>query len=162
MINKKHVYNFFLFLFLIFPFFTSKINSKENEFTYNYDYINILDKGPKTDITYIFNEDINERKNLEEEQYSKLVDDTFPVYQSLFFTDLQTITPLYDQSIRCLFPVKKEISFNNDLYINKNYFHNDPKIKIIPTNLAKIFLKPLMNIFYIYKTNYFNWHILNI
>ena len=150
MINKKHIYNFILFLFLIFSFFTIKVYSKEKEFTYNYDYINILDKGPKTDITYIFNEDINERKNINNEQYSKLVDDTFPVYQSLFFIDLHTITPLYDQSIRCLFPVKKEISFNNDLYINNNYFNNNSKIKIIPTNLAKIFLKPLMNICYNY------------
>ena len=44
--------------------------------------------------------------------------------------------------------MKKEISFNEDLYINHNFFKNTTKLKIIPVKLARIFLKPLMNICY--------------
>ena len=145
MINKNHVYNsIFLILFIfscIIPSFS---------FHNSYDYINILDKGPKSDMTYIFSQ--NQKKSKKEikenEEYSKLVDETYKSYQSLFFTDLQTITPLYDQSIKCYFPMKKEISFNEDLYINHNFFKNTTKLKIIPEKLARIFLKPLMNICY--------------
>ena len=71
-------------------------------------------------MTYIFleNQKKNKKEIKENEEYSKLVDETYRSYQSLFFTDLQTITPLYDQSIKCYFPMKKEISFN-DLQIKK-------------------------------------------
>ena len=154
MINKYHVYNFYILIFIVFSFLNCKINSKHKSSSYKYDYFNILDKGPKTDINYIFNENIdnnnNNNQNSNIEQYNKIVDETFPAYQSLFFTDLQTITPLYDQSIKCLFPIKKEISFNDDLYLNNNLFKNKSKIKIIPTDLAKILLKPLKNICYNY------------
>ena len=145
MINKNHVYNFIFLIFftfsLTFPCFSSHKS---------YDYINILDKGPKSDMTYIFleNQKKNKKEIQENEDYSKLVDDTYRSYQSLFFTDLQTITPLYDQSIKCYFPMKKDISFNEDLYINHNFFHNTTKLKIIPEKLARILLKPLMNICY--------------
>ena len=154
MFNIKHVYNFSIFIILIFSSFYTEVNPKKPTSSYKYDYFNILDKGPKTDINYIFNENIdnnnNNNQNSNIEQYNKIVDETFPTYQSLFFTDLQTITPLYDQSIKCLFPIKKEISFNDDLYLNNNLFKNKSKIKIIPTDLAKILLKPLKNICYNY------------
>ena len=147
-INKSHVYNF---IFLIFFFFSLIIPiSISSNF---YDYINILDKGPKSDMTYIFSEKPpkskkDSKENKESDEYMKLVDETYKSYQSLFFTDLQTITPLYDQSIKCYFPLKKELSFNDDLYINHNFFHNTTKIKIIPEKLARILLKPLLNICY--------------
>ena len=154
MINIKHVYNYYLLTFAILLCIYCEINSKEKSSSYKYDYLNILDKGPKTDITYIFNDNIdikaNENNNNNIEKYTKIIDETFPAYQFLFFTDLQTITPLYDQSIKCLFPIKKDISFNDELYLNHNYFRNKTKIKIIPLNLAKILLKPLMNICYNY------------
>ena len=164
MFCKKHVYNFIILIITIFPCLYCSINPKEKKSSYKYDYFNILDKGPKTDLNYIFNEENigainknNDKKNtVTHDYYSKIVDETFPAYQSLFFTDLETITPLYDQTIQCLFPIKKDISFNNDLYINDNFFTNKTKIKIIPVNLAKIFLKPLFNFCY----NYFydNWY----
>ena len=153
MININHVYNYFMLIFIIFLCFYCDINTKEKSSPYKYDYFNILDKGPKTDITYIFN-DNNDTKanenNANTEKYTKIIDETFPAYQFLFFTDLQTITPLYDQSINCLFPIKKDISFNDEIYLNNNFFRNKTKIKIIPLNLAKILLKPLMNICYNY------------
>ena len=153
MFNIKHVYNFSIFIILIFSSFYTEVNPKKPTSSYKYDYFNILDKGPKTDINYIFNENKSPKdsKNItESEKYTKLVDETFPAYQSLFFSDLETITPLYDQSIKCQFPIKKEIFFNNDLYINNNFFNNKTKIKIIPTDLAKFYLKPLINICYNY------------
>ena len=145
MINKNHVYNFILLIFFIFSFIIPS-SSKRN----NYDYINILDKGPKSDMTYIFNDNHhkNKKENKELDDYSKLVDETYKSYHSLFFTNSQTITPLYDQSINCFFPMKKDISFNDDLYINHNFFPNTTKIKIIPEKLARFLLKPLMNICY--------------
>ena len=145
MINKNHVYNFILLIFFIFSFIIPS-SSKHN----NYDYINILDKGPKSDMTYIFNDNRhkNKKENKELDDYSKLVDETYKSYHSLFFTNSQTITPLYDQSINCFFPMKKDISFNDDLYINHNFFPNTTKIKIIPEKLARFLLKPLMNICY--------------
>ena len=152
MLNIMHVYNYFFLIVIIFTSFYSEINSKQKGSSYKYDYFNILDKGPKTDINYIFNEN-NPKKNqnfINTENYTQLVDETFPAYQSLFFTDLQTLTPLYDQTIKCNFPIKKDILFYNDLYINNNFFSNKEKIKIIPTNLAKIYLKPLINICYNY------------
>ena len=151
MFNIKRVYNFFFLIIIIFCLF-SEFNSKQKISSYKYDYFNILDKGPKTDINYIFNE-ISQKKNQDAsntEHYTQLVDETFPAYQSLFFTDLQTLTPLYDQTIKCQFPIKKDILFNNNLYINHNFFINEEKIKIIPTDLAKIYLKPLINICYNY------------
>ena len=154
MFNFKHVYNFLALIFFIFSTFYLEVNSKKSSSSYKYDYFNILDKGPKTDLNYIF-KDNNDRKNNNNkisniEQYSKLIDETFPSYQSLFFTDLQTITPLYDQSIKCLFPIKKDILFHNDLYINSNFFQNKTKIKIIPTYLAQFYLKPLINLCFNY------------
>ena len=149
MINEKQLYSYFLCFFIFLSLLNCVMNSKEKSSSYKYDYYNILDKGPKTDLTYIFNDDIKENKKTNNEQYSKIVDETFSSFQSLFFNDLETITPLYDQSIKCLFPVKKDISFNKDLYINP-IFKDKPKIKIIPLNLAKILLKPLASICYNY------------
>ena len=145
MINKNHVYNSIFLIFLIFSFAISISTSK-----IIYDYTNILDKGPKSDMTYIFSEnpDNNNHDRKESDEYTKLVDETHKSYQSLFFTDIKTITPLYDQSINCYFPVKKELNFNDDLYINHNFFSNTTKLKIIPEKLARIYLKPLMNICY--------------
>ena len=145
MINKNHVYNFIFLTIFSFSLIIPKSSSHKG-----YDYTNILDKGPKSDMTYIFNKnhEKNKKENKEIDEYSKLVDETYKSYQSLFFTDLQTITPLYDQSIKCYFPQKKDISFNEDLYINHNFFPNTTKLKIIPEKLARILLKPLMNICY--------------
>ena len=148
MINKNHVYNFIFLIFFVFSFIIH--GSRQHK---QYDYINILDKGPKSDMSYIFKEkpEKNKKENKESkeiDEYSKLVDETYKSYQSLFFTDLQTITPLYDQSINCYFPMKKDISFNDDLYINHNFFQNTTKLKIIPEKLARILLKPLINICY--------------
>ena len=145
MINKNHVYNFIFLIFIIFSFF-----HPSNSFNNNYDYTNILDKAPKSDLTYIFSEKPEKKKKEHKEidDYTKLVDETYKSYESLFFTDLQAITPLYDQSINCNFPLKKDIYFNDDLYINHNLFPNTTKIKIIPEKFARILLKPLLNICY--------------
>ena len=145
MINKNHVYNFIFLIFIIFSFF-----HPSNSFNNNYDYINILDKAPKSDLTYIFSEKPEKKKKEHKEidEYTKLVDETYKSYESLFFTDLQAITPLYDQSINCNFPLKKDIYFNDDLYINHNLFPNTTKIKIIPEKFARFLLKPLLNICY--------------
>ena len=134
MINKNHVYNFIFLTIFIFSLIIPYTLCHKG-----YDYANILDKGPKSDMTYIFNE--NHEKNKKEnkeiiDDYSKLVDETFKSYQSLFFTDLQTITPLYDQSIKCYFPQKKDISFNDDLYINHNFFPNKTKFKPLFSNVG--------------------------
>ena len=145
MIKNNHVYNYIFLIFFIFSFIIS-ISPSHN----TYDYINILDKGPKSDMTYIFSEkhEKNKKESRELDPYTKLVDETYKTYESLFFTELQTVTPLYDQSINCFFPKKKDISFNDDLYINHNFFSNTTKLKIIPEQLARILLKPLMNICY--------------
>ena len=153
MFNKNHVYNIFFLTLIFFSCLNNKINSKKKGSTYKYDYFNILDKGPKAELNYIFNDNNNKNtnyKNSNTEKYTRIVDETFPSYQSLFFSDLETITPLYDQTIECKFPIKKNISFNNDLYINKNFFNNETKLKIIPTDYAKVLLKPTMNICYNY------------
>ena len=149
MIKEKQLYSYFLSFFIFLSLLNIAMNSKEKSSSYKYDYYNILDKGPKTDLTYIFNEDIKENKKTNNEHYSKIVDETFSSFQSLFFNDLETITPLYDQSIKCLFPVKKNISFSKDLYLNP-ILKDKPKIKIIPLNLAKVMLKSLANICYNY------------
>ena len=153
MFNKNHVYNIFILTLIFFSFLNNEINSKKKGSSYKYDYFNILDKGPKAELNYIFNNNNNKNtnfKDLNTEKYTRIVDETFPSYQSLFFSDLETITPLYDQTIECKFPIKKNISFNNDLYINKNFFDNETKLKIIPTDYAKVLLKPTMNICYNY------------
>ena len=153
MFNKGHVYNIFLLTTILLLCLNNKINSKKKLSSFNYDYVNILDKGPKAELNYIFNDNNNKNinsKNSNLEKYSKIVDETFPSYQSLFFSDLETITPLYEQTIKCKFPIKKDILFNNDLYINNNIFKNESKLKIIPTDYAKILLKPTMNICYNY------------
>ena len=57
MFCKKHVYNFIILIITIFPCLYCSINPKEKKSSYKYDYFNILDKGPKTDLNYIFNEE---------------------------------------------------------------------------------------------------------
>ena len=68
MINKNHVYNFIFLIFFTFSLTIPCFSSHKS-----YDYINILDKGPKSDMTYIFleNQKKNKKEIQENEDYSK-------------------------------------------------------------------------------------------
>ena len=148
MLNFFHVYTIWQNVLVILTFLILS-NCKIKSSTMRYDYYNILDKSPKADMTFIFNNKNQNNKNNQkkkDDNYTKLVDETFPSYQSIFFTDSETITPLYDQNIKCQFPYKKDILFDDNIYYNNDFFKNATKIKIIPRMYAKILLKSLNNL----------------
>ena len=133
------LYNFFLYLTLISQVCTS----------YYYDYTNILEKSPKTDITFIFDSDDSTKNNFQ----IKSLDTSF---NALFFHYFPSVIPLYDKTMYCYYPNKKAVQLNDDIYINKNFFTNTTKIKIIPKEYGQIFLSPLTKV--CYNVNIDKWY----
>ena len=105
----------------------------EYESSYYKNFSNILDKNPKVDIDYIFtnpeimkNQKDNPSKN---------------IFQNIFYDYYQTSVPLYNEKMKCYFPIKKNISLN--LYSENE---NTTKIKNISKYFGKTFLRPLRGI----------------
>jgi len=116
----------------------------EYESSYYKNFSNILDKNPKVDIDYIFtnpeimkNQKDNPSKN---------------IFKNIFYDYYQTSVPLYNEKMKCYFPIKKNISLN--LYSENE---NTTKIKNISKYFGKTFLRPLRGIcdqFYIERWYY--------
>ena len=105
----------------------------EYESSYYKNFSNILDKNPKVDIDYIFtnpeimkNQKDNPSKN---------------IFQNIFYDYYQTSVPLYNEKMKCYFPIKKNISLN--LYSENE---NTTKIKNISKYFGKTYLRPLRGI----------------
>ena len=116
----------------------------EYESSYYKNFTNILDKNPKVDIDYIFtnpeimkNQKDNPSKNF---------------FQNIFYDYYQTSVPLYNEKMKCYFPIKKNISLN----LNSEN-ENITKIKNISKYYGKTYLRPLKGIcdqFYIERWYY--------
>ena len=105
----------------------------EYESSYYKNFSNILEKNPKVDIDYIFtnpeimkNQKDNPSKN---------------IFQNIFYDYYQTSVPLYNEKMKCYFPIKKNISLN--LYSENE---NTTKIKNISKYFGKTYLRPLRGI----------------
>ena len=116
----------------------------EYESSYYKNFTNILDKNPKVDIDYIFtNPEIT--KNQKDNPSKNF-------FQNIFYDYYQTSVPLYNEKMKCYFPIKKNISLN----LNSEN-ENITKIKNISKYYGKTFLRPLKGIcdkFYIERWYY--------
>ena len=131
------------FIFILIVIFYS-INHSKYESSYYKNVSNILEKYPKIDIDYIFSN--QEKENLQNEvstqSYSSetkkknnLISNPF---QSIFYDYYETSVPLYDERMKCYFPIKKRISLD----INSE-LDNITKVKNITKYYGKIFIQLL-------------------
>ena len=118
--NKMYI----LILLKIF----SLIFSKKYYSDYYNNVTNILNKYPKVDIDYIFSKSSKENPN----------NPSNNLFRNIFYDYYQTSVPLYDEKMKCYFPLKKNISLKLD-----TEYDNVPKTKNISTFLGKHFLKSL-------------------
>ena len=97
---------------------------------------NILDKYPKIDIDYIFFQpNQNEQKDTSNNNQNNIKTN---IFQNIFYDYYQTSVPLYDERMKCYFPIKKNISL--DINTDNNNF---TKIKNISSFYGKKFIKSL-------------------
>lgn len=120
------------------------IYSIEYESSYYKNFTNILDKNPKVDIDYIFtNPEI--MKNQKDNPSNNF-------FQNIFYDYYETSVPLYNEKMKCYFPIKKNISLN----LNSEN-ENITKIKNISKYYGKAYLRSLKGIcdqFYIERWYY--------
>ena len=117
-----------MFIFILINFFSLTILRKYYSDYYN-NVTNVLNKFPKVDIDYIFSKSSSDN------------DDNNPssnFFNNIFYDYYQTSVPLYDEKMKCYFPLKKNISLKLD-----TDYDNIPKTKNISKFLGKYFLKSL-------------------
>ena len=129
--------------------------SSKYESSYYKNITNILEKYPKIDIDYIFSKpetennqnDQNEQNEQKEPKEKKEKNDLLRdkalnnpysnIFLNIFYDYYQTSVPLYEEKMKCFFPIKKNISID----INDN--HNTTKITNISKYYGKSFIKSL-------------------
>ena len=127
--NKMYI------LFLIGVF--SLIISKKYHSDYYNNVTNILNKYPKVDIDYIFSKPVS--KNIEETKGNNSTNNpSSNIFRNIFYDYYQTSVPLYEEKMKCYFPIKKNIS----LHLDKDY-NNFTKTKNISKFFGKNYLKSL-------------------
>ena len=124
-----------LIIFIIFSIYFSKYES-----SYYKNISNILDKYPKVDIDYIFSKPVLENEQKDSSKTNKNNNPSLNFFQNIFYDYYQTSVPLYDENMKCYFPIKKNIS--QELYIDENS-NNMTKIKNITKFYGKSFIKSL-------------------
>ena len=135
-----------IFISLLILVLSSKFFSKY-ESSYYKNTSNILDKYPKIDIDYIFskteldNNKNDQNKQNDQKDTSKNIQRNNPfsnIFQNIFYDYYQSSVPLYDEKMKCYFPMKKNISL--DIQTNDE---NITKIKNISLFYGKSFIKSL-------------------
>ena len=137
-----------IYILIIISNLCSNISSKY-ESSYYKNTTNILEKYPKIDIDYIFSrpEENNEKEqneNKEQKDQKDLLKDkqinnpSSNIFLNIFYDFYKTSVPLYEEKMKCYFPIKKNISID----INNEYY-NITKIKNISTYFGKSFIKSL-------------------
>ena len=131
-------------IFILIVILNSNIFSKYKS-SYYKNTSNILEKYPKIDIDYIFSNQNNEilqnensQNNQKDSSKSNKNVPSSNIFQNTFFDYYQTSVPLYDENMKCYFPIKKNISLD----INQE-FNNNIKIKNISKYYGKSFIKIL-------------------
>ena len=128
-----------MYILLLLTFFSLTDTAKYHSDYYN-NFTNILNRYPKIDIDYIFSNPSS--KSIQEEKESNIQNNTnnpsLNLYRNIFYDYYQTSVPLYDEKMKCYFPLKKNISLHLD-----TEFDNIPKKKNISKYLGKQFLKSL-------------------
>ena len=95
---------------------------------YYKNYTNILDRGPKIDIDYIFSQEVKTTDN-----------PTSNIFQKIFYDYYHTSVPLYDKKVSCYFPTRKNIEFSN----KTQFSSNSTKFQNISQEYGQIFLKQI-------------------
>ena len=116
-----------MFILILIIFFSSALQAKYYSDYYN-NVTNILNKYPKVDIDYIFSKSTTENQNNPSSIH----------FHNIFYDYYQTSVPLYDENMKCYFPLKKNISLKLD-----NEYDKIQKTKNISKYLGKQFLKSL-------------------
>ena len=119
-----------MYIFILLNLFSLTILEKYHSDYYN-NVTNILNKFPKVDIDYIFSKPSSENDNKDNNPSSNL-------FRNIFYDYYQTSVPLYDEKMKCYFPLKKNISLKLD-----SEYDNTQKTKNISKFLGKYFLKSL-------------------
>ena len=121
----------------------SLTNSAKYHSDYYNNFTNILNRYPKVDIDYIFSK--SSSKSAQEEKESKEQNNpnqsnnpSSDIFRNIFYDYYQTSVPLYDEKMKCYFPIKKNISLHLD-----TEYDTVPKTKNISKFLGKHFLKSL-------------------
>ena len=134
-----------IFISLLILVLSSKFFSKY-ESSYYKNTSNILDKYPKIDIDYIFskqelgNNKKDQNKQNGQKDTSKNIQRNNPfsnIFQNIFYDYYQSSVPLYDEKMKCYFPMK---NISIDIQINDE---NITKIKNISLFYGKSFIKSL-------------------
>ena len=120
-----------MYIFILLSLFSFSFLNKYYSDYYN-NVTNILNKFPKVDIDYIFSKSSSDNDNKDNNNPS------FNLFRNIFYDYYQTSVPLYDEKMKCYFPLKKNIS----LKLDKDY-DSIPKKKNISKFLGKYFLKSL-------------------
>ena len=124
-----------IFIFILIAILYS-INHSKYESSYYKNVSNILEKYPRIDIDYIFSNP--EKENLQNEGSNKKDNLISNPFQSIFYDYYETSVPLYDENMKCYFPIKKRISLD----IN-NEFDNITKVKNISKYYGNKFIRLL-------------------
>ena len=145
-----------IFIFIQILILYSNYSSKY-ESSYYKNTTNILEKYPKIDIDYIFSKpeiennlnEKNEQKETKEQKEQKEQNDLIKnknlnnpssnIFLNTFYDYYETSVPLYEEKMKCFFPMKKNISLD----INDTDTYNTPKIKNISKYYGKSFIKSL-------------------
>ena len=122
-----------LIVFLLFSIYITKYVS-----SYYKNVSNILDKHPKIDIDYIFSKQDIEKEQIDSSKNIQIDNPTSNLFQNIFYDYYQTSVPLYDENMKCYFPIKKNITLDVNTYYN-----NITKIKNISKFYGKRFIKSL-------------------
>ena len=129
-----------MYILILITFFSLTKTEKYHSDYYN-NVTNILNRYPKVDIDYIFSKP--SLKNIQEEKESNTQNNTnnpsSNLFRNIFYDYYQTSVPLYDEKMKCYFPLKKNISLHLD-----TEYDNIPKKKNISKYFGKQFLKSLI------------------
>ena len=127
-----------IYLFLV-NFLLCFLYCQNYESSYYKNYTNILEKNSKIDIDYLFNKpDIQKDETESSKNYNDINNPSTNIFQNYFYDYYQTSVPLYNEKMKCFFPLKKNISLNLN-YEKKNF----TKIINISKYYGDAFIRPL-------------------
>ena len=130
-----------MYILILITFFSLTKTEKYHSDYYN-NVTNILNKYPKIDIDYIFSKPSikNNQEEKESNSHNNTNNPSSNLFRNIFYDYYQTSVPLYDEKMKCYFPLKKNISLHLD-----TEYDNIQKKKNISKYLGKQFLKSLID-----------------
>ena len=136
--------NHIIFFILICAYFS------KYESNYYKNTTNILNKYPKIEIDYIFSKpdvqanpitdaNTDNKEGAEKEKTNSNTNNPASnIFQNIFYDYYNSSVPLYEENMKCFFPMKKNLSLDID-----NKYENIPKIKNISKLYGQLFIDSL-------------------